>query len=46
LVHGEALALGGGGDVFFGGVGLLVEVFWVVGRADFEVGEAQLGGCS
>jgi hypothetical protein len=44
LVDGEAFAVGGGGDVFFGGLGFLVEVFGLGGGEDFEVGEAELGG--
>jgi hypothetical protein len=43
LVDGQALAAGGGRDVFFGGVGLFVEVFGFCGGEDFEVGEADLG---
>jgi hypothetical protein len=45
LVDGEALLLGGRRDVFFGGVAFLVEVFGIVGGEDFEVGQAELGGC-
>jgi hypothetical protein len=44
LVDGEAFAVGGGGDVFFGGLGFLVGVFGLGGGEDFEIGEAELGG--
>jgi hypothetical protein len=42
LVDGQALAAGGGRDIFFGSVGLFVEVFRLGGGEDLEVGEADL----